>query len=640
MNDGTTKSASEDLGGFELLMDESLDNEDASGTDTTAEYRNGSDDNIGKQPAAVTTETATSDGELESASGAESTTMNVADMPSSGMTSDTAKPADEVNAKGKNAPTTGAPEFPKVDAAEDTIKMPPVVAPVPMKNSASQAKRGNVLAPQPTNTGKNNKLDKKKKRSNKKRIVWAVVVALFALGVIGGYFALQGIGIPVTTARAEVGDVAITVFATGAITSGESSDVYPETQGIINAVVVSEGDTVEEGAILATLDDTAAQAQLSQAEAGLAQARAGLQQAEAGRDQAAAGQTQARAGVSAAQAALDAARSGLETARGMETLSQDVRNSAQDTVRNMRAAGIAAADPAAFAQAEAALQQAEASLVQASGGVAQARAGVSQAEAALAQARAGQDSARAAETGSAITAAQAGVSAAEDGVALAQAALDATVIRAPKDGMVLFAPTAAGAAAMGSGITPTSGTELMAGSAVAPGSPLFTVVNENALSFTAEIDEVDVRKISVGQTAEVTLSSYSGRTFRAEVNTISSVAKPTLTGGTVFEVELIFDEDIPDTRIGMRGDTSIEIETRAEILTIPIDAWFSEGGENFVYTIDGEGRLVRTPIVTGASTEFVVEIGDGLSEGDIVVMASGVAVPLEEGLPVTPAATP
>jgi len=616
MNDGTTKSGSESLGGFELLADESLSAKDASDMNTAPSYNEDGADISGEKPFAETGADAEASLEEE-----------VLDEPVAAA--DTA-----------DVPFSDMGDAGDVSNAEDTAKMPPAVFPTPVSSPANQAGQNNVLAPRPNNSDKNNKLDKKKKRNNKKRIVWAVIAAVFALCVIGGYFVLQGIGVPVNTARAEAGDVVVTVFATGAITSGESTDVYPETQGLIESLAVSEGDFVEEGAVLATLDDAAAQAQLSQAEAALAQARAGLQQAEAGRDQAVAGQAQARAGVSAAQAALAAAQEGLETARSIETISQDVRDSARDTVRNLRAAGMATVDPGTFAQAEAALQQAETAFVQSSGGVAQARAGVSQAEAALAQARASQDSAQAVETGAAITAAQAGISAAEDGVALAEAVLEATVIRAPKDGMVLFAPTAASAAAMGSGITPTSGAEIMRGSAVAPGAPIFTIVNEDALSFTAEVDEVDVRRISVGQTAEVTLSSYSGRTFEATVSAVSSLAKPTMTGGTVFEVELALSEEIPGARIGMRGDTNIEIETRSEVLTIPIDAWFSESGGSFVYTIDGENRLVKTPIVTGASTEFVVEIGDGLSEGDVVVIASGIGVPLEEGLAVMPTATP
>jgi len=460
-----------------------------------------------------------------------------------------------------------------------------------------------------------------KKRRIRKRIIWGVILAVVMASIIGVFFLVQNMGIPADTAEVEVGDVAITVFATGTLTSGESRDVYPETQGLVQSVLVADGDFVEKGDVLATLDDGANQAQLSQAEAALAQARSGLAQAESA-------STSAGSGTTAAQAALTAAQAGLDSAENMDRLSQRVLTEAKETVEFLEESGAAALDPAGFAQAEAALLQAEISAEQASSGVAQARAGV-------AQARAGLEQAQAASPGAAVTAAQAGIDAAVDGVRLAEIALEATVIRAPMSGTVLFAPTPAAQAAMGTGVMPTGGVELMEGSAVAPGTPLFTIINEGALSFMAEIDEVDIRNVEIGQSALVSLAAFSGEDFSAQVSRISNTAKPTLTGGTVFDVELTFDESISDARIGMRGDTTIEVETQVGALTIPIDAWFSEAGEDFVWLVDDEYLLTRTPVTIGASTEFVVEILDGLEAGDTVALAGGV-IPFDDGLRITP----
>jgi hypothetical protein len=294
----------------------------------------------------------------------------------------------------------------------------------------------------------------------------------------------------------------------------------------------------------------------------------------------------------------------------------------------MRESGANRQDPAAFAQAQAAAEQAQAGLYQARSATAQAQAGVDGAQAGLTQARAVDGS-------SGVTAAQAGITASSDGVTLAEAAVDATIIRAPKDGIVLFAPTAASAQAMGTGVAPTSGAEIMQGSAAAPGAPLFTVVDVDDFRFVAEVDESDIRMIDVGQSAEVTLSSYSGRAIEAEVSSISQVAAPTPTGGTVFEVELAFSEDVSELRIGMRGDTTIEIETQVDVMTIPLDAWFSESGEDFVWVVDGENYLERMPVTIGSNTDFMVEVIEGLELGQRVAIANS-AVELEHGLLITP----
>ena len=535
----------------------------------------------------------------------------------------------------------------------------------PAKQSAKPKSPAAMRANRPTKAdpGKTKIDDRTKKKGRKKTIIWSIILAVVVLMVVGGWFAVQNIGTPVNTAEASYNDMAITVFATGTITPGDSRDVYPETQGLIQTVNVSEGDIVREGDILATLDDAAARSQVAQAQAALAQARSGLAQARAGQTQATAGQSQAtagisaaeagvdaaRAGVDAAQAGLDTARAGLTSAQRTETLTRDMFNSARDMVTSLEGLGDQA-PPGALAEARGAATQAEMAYEQAKAGVASARAGVASSEANLASARAGvissragvdqaraaRDSAGAVETGSAIEAAQAGVEAAQDGLAMAQTAVDNTVIRAPKGGKVLFAPTAAAAAAMGTGITPTSGTEIMQGSAVAPGSPLFTIVDEQAFSFTAEVDETAVRSIETSQSANITLSSYSGRTFSAVVTDIGTLAKATITGGTVFDVTLAFTEDVPDLRIGMGGDATIEVDSQQGALTIPIDAWNSEGGEDFVFLIGSDNELVRTPITIGVATETEIEVVEGLEEGDVVAMSPGAGIQLTDGMHVSP----
>ena len=444
-----------------------------------------------------------------------------------------------------------------------------------------------------------------------------IALALLVLAVAGAFFLLQNTGAAIDTAKVEPGDLSVTVLASGVVTSGMSRDVYPETQGLIKAVKVKDGEYVQKGDVLATIDDGATLAQLLQARAALASARSGLAQAQAGG-------ASASAGLAAAKSSLTAAKAALTSAKNSKSLSQQVLKNAQAAVALYESSGAALTDPSGYAQAKAAVTQAQLAVEQATAGVAQASAGVAQAKAAVKQAES-------AKPGAAIEAAKSGVAAADEGVALAEAAMDATIIKAPISGMVLFAPTPVSAAAAASGIKPTSGAELMQGSAVTPGSPVFTIVNNDALSFTVEVDEADVTMMAVGQAATVTLSSFSGEEFLATVSRVSSVAKPTMTGGTVFEVELTFDVANTDMRLGMKGDAVLEIETKQAVLTIPLDGWFSEGGKDFVYVVAADNTLKKTTVTIGASTERVAEVIDGLNGGDTIAIASG-AISFSDGM--------
>ena len=68
------------------------------------------------------------------------------------------------------------------------------------------------------------------------------------------------------------------------------------------------------------------------------------------------------------------------------------------------------------------------------------------------------------------------------------------------------------------------------------------------------------------------------------------------------------------------------------VLTIPIEALFDEGGTSFVYLVE-DGMLARTEVEIGTLTETSVEVVSGVAEGDTVALSG--AVELVDGMPVT-----
>ena len=106
--------------------------------------------------------------------------------------------------------------------------------------------------------------------------------ALAALGVIAGAgcsrnangrttgAARASAPIPVRAAAVESKVLPRVLEVTGALTADESADVASERDGNVASVRVERGTYVEKGAVLATLDDRDAKAQLDQARATLA----------------------------------------------------------------------------------------------------------------------------------------------------------------------------------------------------------------------------------------------------------------------------------------------------------------------------------------------------------------------------------
>lgn len=129
--------------------------------------------------------------------------------------------------------------------------------------------------------------------TNKKRLAVALTIVLALTGVIGYRIytniagnkarASQMAGMPATAVEvAQVGrrDITPLLVFPASLEPVWSADISPKVDGRINALNVNEGDIVEAGAVIATLDTTELAAQVVQAEGNLMAAKSTLEQAE------------------------------------------------------------------------------------------------------------------------------------------------------------------------------------------------------------------------------------------------------------------------------------------------------------------------------------------------------------------------
>jgi RND family efflux transporter MFP subunit len=160
-------------------------------------------------------------------------------------------------------------------------------------------------------------------------------------------------------------------------------------------------------------------------------------------------------------------------------------------------------------------------------------------------------------------------------------------------------------------------------------------VDLGALKFTAEVDEADIDRVKVDQTAIVTLDALPGKDIKTTVRRINPAAQQTATGGTVFAVELAIEQTPLEILIGMKGDAEIEVSSVGAAITIPVEALFSEGGTDYVYVYEG-GKLKKTEITVGATTDTEVEVVEGLKPGQEVALSG--STQYTDGMAVRPKA--
>lgn len=188
------------------------------------------------------------------------------------------------------------------------------------------------------------------------------------------------------------------------------------------------------------------------------------------------------------------------------------------------------------------------------------------------------------------------VAAAFSNVENARAQIDKTIITAPFDGVV-------------------SKQDVIEGEVAQSNAPIITLSSRDSFKVEAFASEIDVRNIHSGDSAQISLDDGSGRVFDAEINSIDPT-EDLINNVSNYKVTLNFRENVSDLRSGVGASVSVAAEKKNDVLLIPRDAIFEEGGKKFVY-ISKNGLREKKEIQTGIyGADYTVEVVSGLSVGD------------------------
>ncbi|MBI3699801.1 MAG: efflux RND transporter periplasmic adaptor subunit [Afipia sp.] len=167
------------------------------------------------------------------------------------------------------------------------------------------------------------------------------------------------------------------------------------------------------------------------------------------------------------------------------------------------------------------------------------------------------------------------------------------------------------------------------GMRVGPGDTLFRLADTSVVWTLIDIAERDLARIGVGQTVSVTARGFPGRKFQGTVSVIyPQVNKDSRTIRVRIELanpDLAF---LPD----MYVDAAINIGSSDAVLSVPESAVIDNGSKRTVFIDRGEGRLEPKEVQTGSRGDGYVEIRDGLSDGDRVVVSANFLIDAESNL--------
>jgi len=242
-----------------------------------------------------------------------------------------------------------------------------------------------------------------------------------------------------------------------------------------------------------------------------------------------------------------------------------------------------------------------------------------------------------------VRAAEFSVKSAEASVAEAQEQLTKTRIFAPIAGTI-------------SALNVEKG-ERVVGTSMMTGTEMMVVADLDKMEVLAEVNENDIVKVSLNDTALIEVDAYLNRKFKGLVTEIANSAKvagTTTDQVTNFDVKvLLLQESYADLidsaanriypfRPGMSATVDILTNTRKNVISVPIAAvttrileskkeeeqtanpepvGIADEERSEVVFLHKDGRARQVNVQTGIQDNVSIEIAEGLAEGDEVIVA-------------------
>ena len=501
-------------------------------------------------------------------------------------------------------------------------------------------------------------LEERRKERRKKKIVKGAIAAAVVVAVgLGVFFATQNhsadsedTGPVVETDVVVREDFSIPISGNGSLQAKSSTAVNPEVEGTVTEVFAQEGDQVEKGTTLFTIESEEVEKDIEDAADKVKEAEQAVSEAQAAVGTAQSALNKANSAYKSVKSKADKAKKKYQEQKKKQDAAKEKADAAgkkEGDASGKKAGEIAynkeydkvyadaiaenpddkdAAKKAATNAAEVAYDKAYREAYDSAYDTAYKKVKIPKisdydkdayAED-LADAKAEVDAASAE-----LTAAQADVRAAQGEVSAAQA--DYAKAEAQREKCTITAPQAGTLVAFKVGVGDT------VGSSDGESSDSSVRVSDlSALRLSIEVNETDIAKVEVGQSADVVPQAFSDITLKAKVTDIAESASGMDEGGgydggsVVFGVKLEIDE--PDDRLkpGMSASVKILTSEVKNALVVPTNALIEEEDGTYVDVVVDEETLEtkhkKVKIKVKDNSRAVVE--KGLQEGDVVVVSS------------------
>lgn len=180
-------------------------------------------------------------------------------------------------------------------------------------------------------------------------------------------------------------------------------------------------------------------------------------------------------------------------------------------------------------------------------------------------------------------------------------------ITAPEDGMLIYHRN-------------WDGQKQVIGSTVNAWDPTVATLPDLSIMLSKTyVNEVDIRKVKVGQDVEISLDAFPDKKLTGKVQNVANVGEQSpISDAKVFEVKILVTEKDTSLRPAMTTGNRIIAERLDSVLYIPLEAIHSQGDSiSYVFKKEGLG-YERTQVEIGKTNDNYAEVLKGLSEKETV----------------------
>ncbi|CAH0121589.1 Multidrug resistance protein MdtA [Paenibacillus sp. CECT 9249] len=152
------------------------------------------------------------------------------------------------------------------------------------------------------------------------------------------------------------------------------------------------------------------------------------------------------------------------------------------------------------------------------------------------------------------------------------------------------------------------------GGRVQEGADIVTITDYENLQTVIQVDELDIPKVKIGQTATIHLDALQDVEIQGKVSKIADEGSAS-NGVSLFDVTIAFQTQ-EGVRAGMTTSAELLVESKENVLLVPVEAVQERGGQTFVMLADASGSAPADPVERTEGAASPVRPNSGAGNGE------------------------